>query len=159
MKIFNEKPILKFRKGENTADLFLFKRKIIRFLVNGIGMVPSPKWNRAKIPAFYLNNKLELLVLRGYFDTDGSIVITNNNGTIYPRLEAKISPSPMQKQFIGILKRNRFNFIVQNIGKGKIRVRLNGEHQLKDWYYKVGFSNPRYLKRAKRFVTVSPKVK
>lgn len=150
--MFKINPIVKFRKEENTAELLLFKREIIRFLLEDVRLILSPKWGRAKIPSVYLNNKLEFYVLRGYFDTDGSVVITDNNGTKYPRLEMKICPSPMQEQFIDILKRNRFKFGVYAIGKGKVRIQLNGKHQLKRWYKTVGFSNLRYLKKAEQFL-------
>ncbi len=124
---------------------------ILQFLQN-VGFVLAPKWKRAIIPSCFLRPELELFVVRGYFDTDGSVVITNNNGTIYPRLEMKISPSPMQAQFIDILKRNNFHFGVYDIGRGKVRIQLNGIQQLKKWYEKIGFSNHRHLEKAKKFL-------
>lgn len=150
-KLFNTYPILKFRKNENTADLFIFKRDIIKELKNK-GLILSPKWNRAIIPQSYL--KHDLKVLRGYFDTDGSLVTTKNNGTMYPRLEMKISPSPMQSQFIDILNKYNFRFGVYNIGKGKVRIQINGKIQLKKWCNIVGFSNFKHLSKAKLFVEI-----
>ena len=78
--------ILKKRNYEpNTLDLFIFKRNVIRHLINEVGLIESPKWNRAVIPPkFFSSRKLASLVIRGYFDTDGCVVITNNNGTMYP---------------------------------------------------------------------------
>ena len=107
--LFDVKPILKQRVNENTAELYIFKRDIIGFLINNMGIKVSPKWNNATIPSQFLSSKLDLQVLKGYFDTDGCLVTTNNNGTIYPRLEMKISPSPMQKQFMNILKKYKFS--------------------------------------------------
>ena len=147
VNLFDTKPILKFRKNESTADLFIFKRKVIRSLISK-GLVKSPKWDRAVIPKSFL--KFDLAVLRGYFDTDGSVVITNNNGVIYPRLEMKICPSPMQKQFINVLKKYNFRFGVYNIGKGKVRVQLNGKEQLKKWINLIGFSNKKHLDKIKK---------
>jgi len=153
--LFKVDPILKFRKNENTADLFIFKKEIIEYLVNIAGLKLSPKWNRALIPSKFTKNKLNLLVLRGYFDTDGSLVITNNNGTIYPRLEMKICPSPMQEQFIKILKEYDFKFGSYSIGKGEVRIQLNGKAQLEKWSKLVGFSNQKHLEKAKKFVPIS----
>ena len=87
---------------------------------------------------------LEKYVLRGYFDTDGSVVITNNNGTLYPRLEMKISPSPMQQQFIDILEQFNFRFGVYDIGKGKVRIQMNGLECLNNWFTTIGFSNRKH---------------
>ena len=149
--MFNLEPILKFRKGENTADLFVFKKEIIEFLIEDVGLKLSPKWNNAVIPATFLQNGFGLNVLRGYFDTDGCLTTANNNGTIYPRLEMKICPSPMQNQLINILKEHDFKFGVYNIGKGKVRVQLNGKNQLNKWIKLIGFSNKKHRDKVKRF--------
>jgi len=149
-KIFDEEAILKYRKNENTAELYLFKRKIIRFLI-GIGLVLSPKWNRARIPKLLFNSPFDIFVLRGYFDTDGCIAIVNNNGKEYPRLEMKISPSPMQKQFIEILKKYNFRFGAYQIGRGKVRIQINGIRQLKKWSNLVGFSNRKHMDKSLLF--------
>ncbi len=147
--IFDIEPLIRKKKNEKTIELLIFKKDILNFLVEKLGLKLAPKWKRAKIPEIYINNKLELKVLRGYFDTDGSVVLTNNNNTLYPRLEMKISPAPMQKQFIEILKRNNFHFGAYEIGKGKVRVQLNGKIQLNKWVKKVGFSNSKHIKKSK----------
>ncbi len=140
-EIFNTKVIIEHRKNENTSNLYMFERRIIRHIINNIGLVPSPKWERAIIPKWIIDEKLEKFVLRGYFDTDGSVVLTNNNGVLYPRLEMKVSPSPMQEQFITILKNYKFNFGSYAIGKGKVRIQLNGKKELKKWNEIIDFSN------------------
>ena len=154
VELFDVKPILKQRVNENTAELYIFKRDIIRFLINNVGMKVSPKWNNAVIPSQFLSSKLDLQVLRGYFDTDGCLVTANNNGTIYPRLEMKVSPSPMQKQFIAILKKYKFSFGVYQIGDGKVRIQLNGKPQLEKWIKSVGFSNQKHIDKISRFIEV-----
>ena len=151
-ELFEIEPIIKPRNyEENTTDIFLFKKEIILFLTNETGLKLSPKWDRAVIPKKFLTNSLELNVLRGYFDTDGSLVTTNNNGTIYPRLEMKVCPSPMQSQFISMLRKHDFNFGAYQIGKGKVRIQLNGKVQLKRWLELIGFSNEKHMKKITRF--------
>ena len=112
----------------------------------------APKWNKAIIPEKFTNSPFDILVLRGYFDTDGCVVQTNNNGILYPRLEMKICPSPMQSQFIDILKNNGFKFGSYKIGRGKIRIQLNGKDQLKKWYKLIGSSNPKHIKKFEKFI-------
>ena len=148
--LFDEKPIFKTRKNENTVDLFIFKRNIINYLLD-LGLKKSPKWNRAIIPKSFLNREFGKFVLRGYFDTDGSLVVANNNGTIYPRLEMKISPSPMQKQFIQLLKIYGFNFGVYQIGRSKVRIQMNGKTELRKWVKLIGFSNIKHLNKYQKF--------
>ncbi|MBW2969459.1 hypothetical protein KY314_05105, partial [Candidatus Woesearchaeota archaeon] len=150
-KLFNKKPKVSYRKNENTVDILLFNRTIISILNEEFGMSFSPKWNRAVIPDLCLNNGLDIAVLRGYFDTDGCVVLTDNNGTLYVRLEMKISPSPMQKQFVDILKKQGFRFGVYDIGKGKVRVQMNGETQLKKWLKLVNFSNQRHIEKVNKY--------
>jgi len=151
-KLFDTNIIIKHRKNENTSDLFIFNREVIRYLINNINLKISPKWNKAKIPRWILDNHLEKYVLRGYFDTDGCVVITNNNGTRYPRLEMKICPSPMQDQFISILNKFDFKFGVYDIGKGKVRIQMNGRNELKKWSELISFSNPKHRQKADSFL-------
>ncbi len=146
-ELFGIEPRIAFRRGENAVDIQFFKRKIINFLINDLGLKTAPKWNRAVIPNEYLNTTLERDILRGYFDTDGSLVLANNNGTLYPRLEMKISPSPMQKSFIEILERTGIKFGVYNIGRGKVRIQINGIKQINKWMEQIGINNKNQSKR------------
>ena len=142
---------IKFRKKEKTADLRIISRKLVEELLS-LGMIISPKWNRAAIPEVFINEQLGKHLLRGYFDTDGSVVIANNNGTTYPRLEMKISPAPMQKQLIRLLDMYNFKYGCYSIGKGKVRIQLNGKEQLKKWNDTIGSSNQYYIKRLQKFL-------
>ena len=95
-----------------------------------------------------MTKKLGKYVLRGYFDTDGSVVLTNNNGTLYPRLEMKISPSPMQRQLQILLNKYDFHYQTHNIGKGKVRIQMNGKNALRKWSTLIGFSNLKHRRKA-----------
>jgi hypothetical protein len=88
--------------------------------------------------------------LRGCFDTDVSLVLTNNNGILYPRLEIKVCQSPMQNQIIKILKMNGFGLGIYNLGSGAVRIQMNGKNQLKKWVNGVGFSNPKHYCKAEK---------
>ena len=146
-KLFEVNVVQSFRKGENTCDVRVFNKKLIGSLSEEKGLILSPKWNRAKVPSSLFENKLILDVLRGYFDTDGCVVITNNNGTLYPRIEMKVCPSPMQNQLIDGLNRYGFKFGVYQIGKGKVRIQLNGKTQLYKWFKLIGSKNVDKLER------------
>jgi len=151
-KLFEAKVVAEYRKTENTANLYIFKRSLIRKLLDEVGLIPSPKWNRAKIPEWIIEKKLETHFLRGFFDTDGCLVRTNNNGITYPRLEIKVCPSPMQSQFIDILNKFEFRFGVYPIGSGKVRVQLNGKKQLLRWNQLVGFHNIKHREKCDFFL-------
>lgn len=147
--LFSIKPRKSFRDIK-TCDLRTFGRSLVEFLTNNVGLELAPKKGRAIIPDRYLDNDLELDILRGYFDTDGSVVITNNNGTIYPRLEMKICPSPMKDQFINILKRRGFRFGVYTIINNEVRIQMNGRSQLEKWIKEIGFHNQKHLDKIKK---------
>lgn len=143
-KILKVEPLIRKRKGENTIDVLSFKKSSVDFLIEEVGLKKSPKKFKAIIPEKFRNGMYGLKVLRGYFDTDGALVITNNNGTIYPRLEMKVCPSPMKEQFIEILKKHAFRFGVYKIINEEVRIQINGFAQLKKWHEIIGFSNPKH---------------
>lgn len=102
-----------------------------------------------------MTHDLSILIVRGYFDTDGCISCVNNNGTRYPRLEMKISPSPMQNQLISILSKHGLGPQINRLGKSKVRVCLAGIPKLKKWTKIIKFSNPRNQKIADSFLNPS----
>jgi hypothetical protein len=146
-KLFDVNVVTSFRKGENTCDVRVFNKSLICTLTNEKGLVLSPKWGRAKVPSYLFETDLILDVLRGYFDTDGCVTITNNNGTLYPRIEMKVCPSPMQNQLIEGLERYGFRFGVYQIGKGQVRIQLNGKTQLYKWFKLIGSKNVSKIER------------
>jgi len=151
-EILGCEPTRNFKKNENAVDIGLYSKEKVLFSLNNLGLKLSPKWETMEIPEKYRNGRLALFVLRGLFDTDGSVTIFNNNGTIYPRIEIRICPSPAQNQVIKILDENNFKYKVQNLERGKIKIRISGKKELKNWFDKVGSSNKLYVERAKPFL-------
>ena len=151
-EVLEIEPKIFFKRNENAADIRIFNKEKVLYALNVLGLKLSPKWDTMEIPERYLQGKLDLFVLRGLFDTDGSITIFKNNGIIYPRIEIRICPSPAQYQFIDILNKYNFKYKIQRLDKGKIKIRISGENELKNWLEKVGSSNQLYLDRAKRFL-------
>lgn len=150
-EIFGIEPSCSKRKNESAYDIRCFQKELFEFLVDEVGLKKSPKWQRAQIPEFFLSQEnLARNVLRGYFDTDGSVVLTNNNGTLYPRLEMKICPSPMQNQLTDILDDLDFRYGAYEIGEGKIRVQMNGKTQLAKFKDEVGMMNSKHISKAEK---------
>lgn len=149
IKLFNNKPIVRKRPEENTKDICIYKKSIVKYFLD-LGMMKSPKWNRAIIPLQFMRQKYGKLILRGYFDTDGSVVLAKNHGRTYPRLEMKISPSPMQKQLEQLIRNYKFRFKTYRIGLGKVRIQINGLKELQKWEKIIGFSNPKHSEKMKK---------
>lgn len=151
-KVLGFPPKIRFRKTENAVDISTHRKDLINYVLNEVGLKLSPKWETMEIPEKYREGNLALFVLRGIFDTDGSVTIFNNNGIIYPRIEIRICPSPAQNQVIQILNENNFNYKLQKLERGKIKIRISGKEQLRNWFNIIGSSNYLYIKRAKQFL-------
>lgn len=151
-KVMDTSPKVHFKKSENATDIRIFKKDKVLYAINVLGLKKSPKWNKMEIPKDYVRGRLALLVLRGLFDTDGSVTIFRNNGILYPRIELRLSPCPAQKQIIDILDENRFSYKVQKLEKGKIKIRISGKKELRKWFDIVGSSNNLYKQRAEKFL-------
>jgi len=50
------------------------------------------------------------------------------------------------------LRNYGFRFGVYDIGKGKVRIQMNGVSQLKEWYEIIGFNNPKHKLKAEKFL-------
>lgn len=150
--VLKVEPRIHYKKKENAVDIRTFKINTFKYLTEDIGLKISPKWNKMEIPKKYMKEEFYSHVLKGLFDTDGSITIFNNNGIIYPRIEIKICPSPAQKQFIEIVSSLGFKYKIQNLDKGKIRIRISGVKELRKWFNLIGSSNELHIKKTKQFL-------
>jgi len=151
-EVLRAKPTRIFKKNENAVDIGLYSKEKVLYALNNLGLKISPKWDKMEIPKEYTSGRLALLVLRGLFDTDGSVTVFNNNCIIYPRIEIRMCPSPAKNQVIKILNNNNFKYKIQNLERGKIKIRISGKKELKNWFDKVGSSNKLYIDRARPFL-------
>jgi hypothetical protein len=148
---FNLEPISYRKKSEKTLDIRCFKPDLFNFMTEKVGLKTAPKKGRAVITERYMVEELRKEVLRGYFDTDGSLVLTDNNDYLYPRLEMKISCSPMQEQFKQLIEKEGFRFGNYELENDKIRIQINGKEKLQKWVEEIEFKNQRHLSKLERF--------
>jgi hypothetical protein len=141
-------PKIIFSKKENVVNIQICRKEVVDFLLS-IGMISSPKRNRAKIPDQYYNKKFGKFVLRGLFDTDGCLALVNNNGYLYPRVEIKVCPSPMQLQIFSLLDLYGFHYGKYDIGNGQVRIQINGKDNSKKWFEAIGSRNLKHLEKAR----------
>lgn len=141
-----------YKKTENAVDLATHKKELLDFALNDLGLAQSPKWNKMKIPEKYSSGELSLYVLKGLFDTDGCLSVFNNNGTSYSRIEIRLCPSPAQEQINKILNEYNFIYTIQNLERGKSRIRISGKNQLQKWFNLIGSANPIHLNKAKKLI-------
>ncbi len=151
-EILETEPRVYYKSKENAVDIATYRKNIYYLVINDIGLEKSPKWGKMRIPDKYSKGKLSLLVLKGLFDTDGHLSIFNNNGIIYPRIEIRLCPSPAQQQINRILDEFEFVYRIQNLERGKTRVRISGMNQLKRWFDLIGSSNSVHMEKAKKLL-------
>ncbi|MBT4604031.1 hypothetical protein HOC01_00185 [archaeon] len=97
-------------------------------------------------------------IIQGYFATDGCLVITNNNGILYPRIEFSSISKKLLNQVNCFLIKEGINSKVylsktyQNSWNDLYRIQINGKKQLKLFKKVIGFFNPKHESRSKLFL-------
>jgi len=98
------------------------------------------------------------IVTGGYFATDGCLVITNNNGIMYPRIEFSSISERLLNQIkdyllsIGIkgniyISHKKDDFYKNNL----FRLQINGKNNLLNFEKQVGFVNPKHREKFNYF--------
>lgn len=122
-------------------QLFLF--------FNKLGFPIGKKGNKIKIPE-NINIKHYKPIIQGYFATNGCLVITNNNSTIYPRIEFSSISKGLLLQVLNYLNNNnmRGNIYISHKAKENrqtlYRIQFNGIKNLKNFRKIIGFVNPKH---------------
>lgn len=144
-KISKKERQLKYRKNQNTIE-YNFCCKELFIKLNKIGFPIGKKGPNLKISENILE-KYHKEILQGYFATDGSFFITNNNGTIYPRIEAVSISYALLKQIKEILAKKNIQSTIYNKIQTKenalkaYRLQINGKNNLKKFVKEIGFIN------------------
>ena len=146
-KITNKTPTLRIsrQKGGRALRLELHSKKFLEFLLNDVGIVNKKKSFNAEIPKKCLGWKYSKHILRGIFETDGSIYFSKSKRIkypSYPRIEIKTSSKKLASQMFNLLKQKAFKVQTRPSRTDKtIRVYLSGPEMLEKWLKEIGFSS------------------
>ena len=103
-------------------------------------------------------------IIRGFFATDGSLVLTDNNGILYPRIEANgisknllfeinnfLNSKGINCKFYKAkrIKENGFGYPLNR--KEQYRLQINGKKNLKKFEKIIGFINPKQIEKLKGY--------
>ena len=134
----------------NFSDKNLFHK------FKNLGFPVGKKGVNLKIPEFF-SNYLKY-VIAGYFATDGCLIITNNNGTIYPRIEFSSISKLILEQTKSYLESNDIlgNVYISHKNnfrsdKPLFRLQINGKSNLLKFWRKIGFVNPKHHEKFNHF--------
>jgi len=144
------------RIKQRELQILFTNKKLFKFL-NNIGFPIGKKGSKLIIPD-YFNNKSLKYITQGYFATDGSLVITNNNGIMYPRIEFSSISKPLLLQVLDYLRGigMQGNCYTSKTYSNKkyhtsYRIQFNGKKQLKMFMEKIGFINIKHKEKYKKW--------
>ena len=125
----------------------IFSNKSLFFALKKIGFQVGKKGNKLSIPPLFSFEKYKYLI-QGYFATDGSFVLCNNNGIVYPRIEFSGISNPLLTQVyeylikIGIKGYMYIKSTYPEKNQQKQwRLQFNGKENLDIFHELIGFVN------------------
>jgi hypothetical protein len=155
--LLNKDIPIKFKPYCGSIELNFANAALFDF-ISSFGFPPGKKGNKLFIPKIFYEKNLVKYVLQGFFATDGSLVVTDNNGTLYPRVEANGIAKDLINEINNLLnkrgvkskfyraKRKNFENEFPNC-QPSYRLQANGVKNLKKFLKSVGFINPKHKKR------------
>ena len=153
--LINKDIPIRHRPKIGAINLFFSNVKLYDYMVS-MGFPVGKKGDRLFIPRIFYEKNLVKQVISGFFATDGSLVLTDNNGTLYPRVEANGIAKNLIKEIsdylnsVGIksnlylAKRKKPSSYG---GQEQYRIQINGKDNLKKFVKLIGFVNPKQNER------------
>ncbi len=142
---------VRYEKLGRSLRLMINCKKFVEFLLNDLRLQKSPKTFRTRIPKKFLDWNYSKHIIRGLFETDGSLYFSKSKKgkyPNYPRLEIKSSSEVLLKQLLSILSSNGFNpHIIRSNTDRTHRILLSGEKMLEKWHNDIGFNTIKNLSK------------
>ena len=150
-KLFKKHVGTNKRLGDNTLDLKISSKEVL-FVINKRWKLPIGKKKEISIASKFLDiPDITKNIISGFFATDGSLVITNNNGIMYPRIEFQNISKKLLEQVqkilsnsIGLFGGGLYKMIRKNPTRIVYRLQYNGKRNLLKFKNKIGFINPKH---------------
>ncbi len=137
--------IRKEKKGQSLR-LYLNNKKYVEFLIFEIELVKGNKTFKSKIPRALLSWMFMKHIIRGLFESDGSLYFSKGKRKLpyYPRIEIKSSSKNIIFALLTSLRNQNFRVNCRKCGdKGTFGVYLSGVEMLEKWNQEIGFSSYR----------------
>ncbi len=154
---------IRFRESNNVIYLHFIKNNLFDFIAS-FGYPLGKKGNKLFIPKIFYDKKLVKYIIRGFFATDGSLVLTDNNGTLYPRVEANGIAKDLIEEISIFLnskginckfykaKRLKFDAFGRSfMHQDQYRLQMNGKKNLRKFEKIIGFVNPKQIERLRYY--------
>ncbi len=151
-KITNKRPRIRERKvitrgihKGNSLELYINYKKFVEYLINELELTyGSNKAFKVIIPNKFLNWNYSRYILKGIFESDGSLYFSKSKVIkypSYPRLEIRTSSRRLAYQIFEVLKKRSYRIQIMKTKYGDFKVYLSGKEMLNKWVSEIGFSN------------------
>ena len=177
---FFEKILVPLLKSLTNSSIKIKERKIKQVIeihvsdklfftkISSLGFPIGKKGASLKIPKIFYDKDLVMEITRGFFATDGSLVITKNPNKYYPRVEGNgISKNLIGQIFNYLIKVGMKGYLYEakrktinpkwNVIQKQYRFQFNGLNNLLLFNNLIGFINPKHNKRYVKFLKYSEK--
>lgn len=153
---------IKFRRYKKAIDLNFVHHALFDY-IHSFGFPYGKKGNKLFIPKVFYERRLIRYLIKGFFATDGSLVLTDNNGTLYPRVEANSISKNLLKEISDFINSKGINckfykskrkFGYPPNHQQPYRIQINGKKNLKKFIKVVGFVNPKQIEKLTKFMAM-----
>ena len=147
---------VKIRNRKRNTIAIAFSNKNLFLLLKEKGFPVGKKGPNLLIPNIFPSEMYKFIV-QGYFATDGCLVLTDNNGILYPRIEfSSISKNLLEQVLKYLRSKGMFGkiYISHKYNNGfytLYRIQCNGKKNLETFAKEIGFVNPKHKEKFKLF--------
>ena len=147
-KEFNLKSSIQLGKKEKVRTLKIFSKSLLNELIR-IGFPLGKKGQKLKIPKKFLKLpwKYQKFIIRGLFDTDGSIYARKDENYKYPHISITTKSKKLMKQLYILLRKRGYPVWVTKPNNSKLAesLVLKGIENTKKWMEDIGSSNHKHI--------------
>ena len=149
--LIGKKPTITARNHKlgRALKLMVYNKKFAEHLINEVGITCKNKTFEGAIPDKLLDWNYSQHIIRGLFETDGSLYFSKVNGiSSYPRVEIKTSSKVIASQIIKILEQKSFKPHTRtNNSDSTIGIYVSGPLMLERWVQEIGFGSKKNLSK------------
>ncbi len=158
-ELFNVSPTIKKKKNENTVNVVVSSKNLVKFLHSRGMPIGNKIQNQLSMPKWITkNNSYQRAFMRGLFDTDGSVYldIHKRGRKTYKYLGWTVTSyaDKLMAGLIEVLKKSGFS-PTHRISQKSAYIRK--QKDILRYFQEIGTSNPKHYKRYKKFIGGVPK--
>ncbi len=146
-RICGKKPKIRasYKLNDTRLELYIYNKNFVEYLINKLKLDYGKKTFIVTIPRKFTKWRYSKHVLRGLFESDGSLYFSKSRITIkypsYPRIEIRTVSKRLAHQIYTILKQRKFNVQFMITKYNDFKIYLSGKIMLQKWIEEIGFSN------------------